>query len=88
MASGLSRLPIVISMRPGMNEAVKLIWVPQVGQKPRLASGDEAWTVGRALVNTTCPTSNMAHATAGAALALRHMEQWHNAVIRGRPVIS
>ena len=49
--------------------------VPQRAQKPRRASVDDAYVAGCSLRNCTCSCRYIAQATAGAALARRHMEQ-------------
>ena len=79
---------MVMSIRPGMKLAVKLICVPHVAQKPRFASGDDAYCAGLPETNRTCSSRNIAQATAGAAFARRHMEQWQRAVRIGAPVIA
>lgn len=56
-------------------------------QKPRSASGDEVYALGRHLVKDTCDCSTMAEATTGAALARLHIEQWQIAAMIGSPVI-
>ena len=45
---------MAMSIRPGMKLAVKQIWVPPVGQNPRLASGDDAYLAGAAATKLTC----------------------------------
>jgi hypothetical protein len=58
-----------------MKSAVKLICVPHLSQKLRSASADDAYVAGAAPHIRTCSRRYIAHAIAGAAPALRHIEQ-------------
>lgn len=86
-ASGSSKLPIVKEMEPDPRYS-NVSGVPHFGQKPRLATLEEAKYDGSPSVKRKASRWMVAYTPKGPPVARWHMRQWQYVAFCGADVIS
>jgi hypothetical protein len=65
-----------MSISPGEASSTKVSWVPQVGQKVRVACELERKRAGAPASSSNCAAGTVNQATHGAPVVRRHIWQW------------
>jgi hypothetical protein len=72
----LSRLQVVTSISSGRSACSNVSWVPQRGQKERVALAVDANRAGSPPIRRNPDLGTVNHATKGAPVVRRQIEQW------------
>ena len=87
-AFGSSRLHVVTSTSCAKSSCSNVSCVPQAAQKLRSAFGVERKLAGLPFMTLNCDRGTLNHATNGAPVVRRQIEQWQLDSLNGSPAAS